>query len=424
MIQDSEIGKLLAETIGLDADSIGEKILSRAVSSHMTETGVRDIGGYLKRVRSFPEVLEQLIEKVVVTETWFFRDTEPFLYLGEYVRNVRKPSAQPGPLRILSVPCSTGEEPYSIAMTLLESGMTPEDFHIAAVDISGRALQKAREARFGGSSFREKNIHFADGYCVKSGKEHILDSRIVSLVNFFRENIMDEEFTARHEPYHIIFCRNLLVYLTPRARGKILAHLERLLVPGGILFTGAAELIYFHQRGYRPVDHPRSFACRKSEPAKKRTAVAPDKPASAPLPHTRHRSSRKPEKTVPASARTEEPARKADPAALEKIRDLADRGALEKACSLCESFLKEHGACAEAYCLMGVICQASNYSDRAEEFLLKSIYLDPHNYEALIHLHLISEHRGDLAKAALYKNRAERLCNTQKHGNDPTWKKA
>ena len=124
MTQDSEIRKLLAETIGLDTDSLGKRIINHAVSSHMAETGLRDFAGYIDLLRSDPEVLEQLIEKVVVTETWFFRDAEPFLYLSEYVRNIRRPAGE-GPLRILSVPCSTGEEPFSIAMTLLDEGFAP-----------------------------------------------------------------------------------------------------------------------------------------------------------------------------------------------------------------------------------------------------------------------------------------------------------
>jgi chemotaxis protein methyltransferase WspC len=424
MIQDSEIRKLLAETIGLDTDSLGKRIINHAVSSHMTETGVRDFAGYIDLLRNAPEVLEELIEKVVVTETWFFRDTEPFLYLSEYVRDVQRQAVQVGPLRILSVPCSTGEEPYSIAMTLLEAGLAPGEFLIDAVDISSRALKKACDARFGAGSFREKNIHIAEGYSVKSGKEFLLDSGVVSQVNFSRENIMSEDFTGRREPYQIIFCRNLLVYLTPVARIKILSHLERLLVPGGILFTGAAELMFFYQRGYLPVEHPQSFACRKTEQVQSKVAVLPEKPFLKASSHVHHRASRKQGKEAPARGRPDKPAGMTAPIALEMIRDMADRGALEQACSLCESFLKEHGTCAEAYYLMGVICQASNSSDRAEDFFLKSIFLDPQHYEALIHLHLIHAHRGDAAKAALFKERAERLRNSPRPGKDLTWNTA
>jgi chemotaxis protein methyltransferase WspC len=109
------------------------------------------------------------------------------------------------------------------------------------------------------------------------------------------------------------------------------------------------------------------------------------------------------------------------PVALEMIRDMADCGALEQASSLCESYLKEHGTCAEAYYLMGVICQASNSSDRAEEFFLKSIFLDPQHYEALVHLHLIHAHRGDTVKAALFRERAERLRTNHRPEKDLTW---
>jgi chemotaxis protein methyltransferase WspC len=420
MNQDSEIRNLLARTIGLDGDALGKKMISQAVSSHMAETGVRDFGGYIDLLKNSPEVMDGLIEKVVVKETWFFRDTEPFLYLSEYVRGVGRPAVREGPLRILSAPCSTGEEPFSIAMTLLEAGLASGEFLIDAVDISRRALGKVRSGRFGTGSFREKKIHIADKYVKKSGKEYIIDNEIVSLVNFSRENIMDEDFIGRHEPYHIIFCRNLLVYLNPAARGKILSHMEKLLVPGGILFTGAAELIFFFQSGYQPVEHPQSFACRNTGQAPSKAPFVPEIPVLN-ASHARHRSFPKQGKDTPALVISEKQLKTETPIALETIRDMADRGALEQACSLCERFLKDHGTCAEAFYLMGVICQASDASDRAEEYFLKSIFLDPRHYEALIHLHLIHAHRGDSAKAALFRERAERIRANRRPEKDLSW---
>ena len=128
------IEALLRQKIGLDANSIGSRTIARAVEQRQIACGLPDRAAYLRHLQTVARELEELIETVVVPETWFFRDTEPFVYLNQYVRSEWL-KANFSILRVLSVPCSTGEEPYSIAMTLLDSGLNPTQFCIDAVDV-------------------------------------------------------------------------------------------------------------------------------------------------------------------------------------------------------------------------------------------------------------------------------------------------
>ncbi len=103
---------------------------------------------YWERVRGSRAELQALIEAVVVPETWFFRDREAFAALARLAREEWLPSApQTGCCRLLSLPCSTGEEPYSMAMALLDAGVPADRFRIDAVDISAAALAQAERAR-------------------------------------------------------------------------------------------------------------------------------------------------------------------------------------------------------------------------------------------------------------------------------------
>src|ERR1700693_1963957 len=161
-----QIIALLRRTIGLDVASVGISLVERAVKRRVDANDLRDISQYADLLqRSEPE-LQSLVEAVVIPETFFFRYPESFVALrqivGEhFLSGTRK-------LRALSVPCSTGEEPYSIAMTLLDMGLSLEKFQIDAIDISAHLLEIARLGMFGSNSFRGSELKFRDQYFQKT----------------------------------------------------------------------------------------------------------------------------------------------------------------------------------------------------------------------------------------------------------------
>ncbi|MCX6984916.1 MAG: chemotaxis protein CheR, partial [Lentisphaerae bacterium] len=145
------IENMLRDKIGLSYDSVGRKNIEDAICVHMRKLGIDKIEDYLKSISGSEERFEELTQALIVPETWFFRYGESFTFLSEHAG---KAIAEHGRLRILSIPCSSGEEPYSIAISLLSSGIRSELIHIDAVDVSKPLLEKARRGVYGPNSLR------------------------------------------------------------------------------------------------------------------------------------------------------------------------------------------------------------------------------------------------------------------------------
>ena len=398
------IEQFLLQRAGLYPESIGPRNIERAVAAAMERTGVHDESEYLALLKRSDTELPSLIDAIVVPETWFFRDREPFVFLKKHVQTAWLPLNSGRRLRVLSAACSTGEESYSIAITLLEAGLAPGQFHIDAVDISEGAIQKARGAAYGERAFRGSQADSHARYFRQLSGRFILDEGVARLVNFHVDNLVDPVFLATQEPYQVVFCRNMIIYLSDEARSLVLKNLARLLVPSGILVVGHSELTFFQQAGYAPVSHARSFACIKDGAAermrKRRSPAGTKRPATAVPPVPEHRI---------ADLLQERPAAVCPPAGLDVVRRLADQGDLENARSLCERIIRDQPPGAEAYCLLGLIHQASDRLHDAEACYLKAVYLDPRCVEALVHLGLCYARRGDETRAALIRDRARRI---------------
>ena len=117
-----EIEAMLAERIGLAPESVGSNLIPRAVELRMGELGLESLDDYVSRLVSSTTELQALIEEVVIPESWFFRDEAPFHYFQEHVRAGWLANPGRAPLRVLSIPCAGGEEPFSIVIALLEIG--------------------------------------------------------------------------------------------------------------------------------------------------------------------------------------------------------------------------------------------------------------------------------------------------------------
>ena len=177
-----QIIALLRATLGLDVASVGVSLIERAVKRRINANDLRDISQYAELLqRSQPE-LQSLYEAVIVPETFFFRYPESFAALQQIVGEQFYFGTQK--LRALSVPCSTGEEPYSIAMTLLDAGWSLEKFQIDAIDVSTHLLDIARLGLFGSNSFRGSELQFRKQYFHKTEAGFQLCDRVRQCVNF------------------------------------------------------------------------------------------------------------------------------------------------------------------------------------------------------------------------------------------------
>lgn len=404
-----KIAEFLEQLIGLKASSIGSATLERAVASRMREAGIDELQGYFERLGRSPLEVRKLVEEVVVPETWFFRDLEPFNCLTTYVLNSEKDVSR-DIFRILSLPCSTGEEPYSIVMTMLDAGLAPTSFYIDAVDVSERLLSRARQGVYRENSFRTKDLRFRENYFVKSAEGFALKKVVHDKVRFLRGNLLQTGFLDGLGKYDAVFCRNVLIYFSAEAQKQAINSLHNLLVPGGILFTGHAEASLFHDPRFVPIPHDRAFAFYKQKSA----SVPVVKPSyrSSEMFSRRHAPKKaerrlRPRK-VPGRVPPPRPELREDGDFLQ-VQRLADEGRLDEAAQRSEENLNKNGPSARWFYLLGIIRDSQGRAEEAVKLLRKAVYIDPENIESLVYLSLMAERAGDLERAANYKRRAKRI---------------
>jgi len=331
-----QIEALLKACIGLDPASIGTAAIERAVQQRCAARALPDLHAYWQCVQSSEEELRQLIEAVVVSETWFFRHEEAFPLLVGLMRGVCLRSMPVGVVRLLSVPCSTGEEPYSMAMALLDGGIPPERFRIDAIDISDRALALAREGVYGRNAFRGAGLACRDRYFERLPGAWRLSEAPRRPVRFRRDNLFASDFLTGDERYDAIFCRNVLIYFDRETQDRAIGILARLLKPGGTLFVAPAEASLPPAHGFAVAGETTGFAFQRQarRPPAQRPVVA-TVVGHAPSPRLATAAPRErralgiPPAAAPASAAA---AAMADPA--EALR-LADQGHFAEAANCC-----------------------------------------------------------------------------------------
>lgn len=411
----TEFQKLLKQTMGLDAASVGESAIDRAVQRRLAACSLEDRDAYLAFVRSSDAELQELIEAVIVPETWFFRDAEAYRALVKVVLEEWLPAHAEGTLRLLSAPCSTGEEPYSMAMALLDAGLAGRRFHIDAVDISAHALAHAQRAVYGRNSFRGRNLRFRDRYFQSAPHGHHLAEAVRNQVRLRQANVLEADAQSDSPPYDIIFCRNLLIYFDRPTQDRVIQALGRRLTQQGLVFVGAAETGLMSNHNFVSAKLPLAFAFRKARPVPL-AKPAPRVTVKGILETTVARIPRppvqRPTRLSPASP-TENNASvvgNARPEAdLERAQRLADEGRLLEAARLCEMNLRQQGHSAKAFFLLGLVRDAEADVEAASEYYRKALYLDPTHYEALMHLACLTEKTGDRGSAQVLRNRARRL---------------
>jgi chemotaxis protein methyltransferase WspC len=400
----SRLEAILRGAIGLDLQSLGRGTLERAVDQRAAMLGL-DRLSYVRRVEGSPEELQELTEALVVPETWFFRQREAFAATAMLAARHRASTSQA--FRVLSVPCSTGEEPYSIAIALLEQQVPADRFVVDAVDISRRSLAVAAAGVFGANSFRSDYVALSQ-YFQPARRGLAVVEVVRQQVRFRHANLLSDGFLANEAPYDAIFCRNLLIYFDGESQKRAFRTLERLLAPDGMLFVGPADGFGALMYGYEPVRLLGATAYRKPGAARASAEPRSERPSQKRSARPRPRivkPSTAPRIAPIVAERSVEP----PPAlTLTAARSFADAGQLDDAVAACRQYMLAQGPSAEAFYLLGVIADASNDTAGAEAFYRKALYLDPAHAEALSHLALLAAQAGDAARARVLAARGRR----------------
>ncbi len=432
----TNITQLLLQQIGLDHGTIGEASIELGVTARMQALRVNDVANYLARVIIDREELQALIEEVIVPETWFFRGFDQLRYMAE-VGSQWRPSFPGHSLRVLSIPCSSGEEPYSIYMFLRHHGLEPSQIRIVAADISQRSIDRATRGVYGDLSFRETGPLcdvLRHRFFERDSNQTVIPE-VRSAVQFRQDNLVSPTFLVDAGVFDMIFCRNLLIYFDQPSRQFALQSLQRLLAPNGYVFGGHAEQLAMIDPQLQSVGPAGAFAYQRADVANNAARPSPlplrnPPPSIPPAREPAFRSAFAPDVSGTAlaadfspetstSRQLARPVASAIPLTKSTIQDLlasaeqaANSGQLSDARSLCARHLEQHGPTASAMCLMGVIQNAAGELADAEKSFQKAVYLDPAHKDSLWHLKLLAEKRGDQRAVETLNRRLARAMSS------------
>jgi chemotaxis protein methyltransferase CheR len=412
------------DLLGLEFDDA--KVQDIAVTLRERISALRiDVASYLRLLRGGegPAEARALAVSLTVGETYFFRNAEQLRALEEVVIPQRLQSrGSQKVLRLLSAGCSSGEEPYTLAMVIREAFPTlfgAWDVRITGIDVNPARLERARAARYGTWSLRETPESLRGRWFLASGAEFVLDERIRAAVTFEERNLLEDDPAFWQEAaFDVVFFRNVGMYFPADVARAVTARIARALAPGGFLFLGHAENL----RGLSQAFHLRhSHGCfyyqlrRKDEDEADAAArAAPSPTVNAPpiieaggswVDAIRCASERiaaleagPGDRAAPPAAHALERPAPSSPRAgwdLAAAVDLMQQERISEAMDLVAALPAEAGADPDAQLLRAVLLTSCGRLEQAERVCSKLLQLDDLNAGAHYLAALCREHAGD-----------------------------
>ncbi len=256
---------LLEERTGVVVNEQRRAFLQTNLTARMRELGVTDYTSYYQQVTAGPRGAVEwstLLDRLTVQETRFFRHRPSFEVLEHYLRE-RLAQGLQRPWEMWSVGCSSGEEPYSLAITaaeVLRETEQPAHFGVTGTDISLNALSKARDGQYSARRLDQMDEDLSRRYFLTQpdGRLKIMPS-LAARVCCARLNVL-ELAKAPMTGMDVIFCQNLLIYFRRWRRREILNRLAERLAPGGLLVVGVGEVVGWQHPELIPVADERVLA--------------------------------------------------------------------------------------------------------------------------------------------------------------------
>lgn len=236
-----EIVQRLTDASGIDAESLDSARIRWTVEMRCRHVHLSSAEAYLAHLKTSQHELDELIDALVIQETRFFRDTAVFEHIRQWASAAY--SAGMGPLRVLSAPCSTGQEAYSVAAVLRLAGIPLGGFAIDAVDISRAALATAARGVYAAGALQNFPAEFQAACGTLRNQHWHIHEALRSRIRFSRRNLAVEGALEEDGGYHLILCRNLFIYLNAGSRSALAEGLSKALLPGGRLIVGAGDRV-------------------------------------------------------------------------------------------------------------------------------------------------------------------------------------
>jgi chemotaxis protein methyltransferase CheR len=392
------IARLIAARTGIGFETRGPGDMERATRHAMTKTGVNEPDEFARRLQSDDGVWDELIEEITVRETYFFRNPEHF----ELVRQRILPAlAELRPeghgLRVWSAGCASGEEAYSLAMFLHQQGLL-DKATVCGSDLCERALVKARAGRYRDWSLRGVDRTGLGRYLRTRGDETTVCDELRQKVRFGRLNLADDTYPSVVSgiwEMDLIFCRNVLIYLSPQVIARVERGFFDALAPGGWLVAGPSDPLLgkhapfetittehgllYHKPGPSVVEAPRKSirvsyeqplpSAERSDSAH-RTLAAPKTSKTSRV--TSSKAARVPRSSVPA--RTAAPDVGASAAA--QVRSIWRASGAAAARAACEKAIARHALAAELHYLHALTLMDLGADPEAIRAARQCLYLD------------------------------------------------
>ena len=246
-LNDSELAgivRLVYEKSGITLHDGKRALIVARLQKRMRAGGYTTFGDYLKVVRgdSSGQELGLLLDAIATNHTSFFREPQHFGVLCDQVVPAWRATGR-RPLHLWSAACSSGEEPYTMVMSLAEAGVSPDEVRVLACDLSSKALGKARGAvypmdRVEGLPIETLRRHFEKGLGAQAGTARV-QPHVRRPVEFQQMNLLEIDDVGRR--FDAIFCRNVMIYFDKTVQQRVVSMLERHLQPGGYLFISHSE---------------------------------------------------------------------------------------------------------------------------------------------------------------------------------------
>jgi chemotaxis protein methyltransferase CheR len=250
-------------------------LLENRLSNRLKQLNLKNFNEYyyyLQYDAGRKEEVNRLFEVVTTNETSFYRNPPQLTVfqdnvLSEVLKSLRQSGSRK--LRIWSAGCSTGEEPYTLSIILLETlktELSSWDIKITANDLSERVLASARRGVYNEYTLRTTPKHIVERYFEPDGEGNFrVTNEVKSLVTFGQLNLSDKMQLKRVERSHIVFCRNVIIYFDDEMKQRVISAFYDNLFPKGYLLIGHSESLHNISRAFRPVHYPGAIVYRKEE---------------------------------------------------------------------------------------------------------------------------------------------------------------
>ncbi len=252
-----QISHIVYRYSGIRLTSGKEELVRSRLIKRLRALGINSFRGYLRHIKEdrTAQELHIMIDALTTNKTSFFRENQHFEYLRTRILPDLKKRGSG--LRVWSAGCSSGEEPYSIAMLLREEWPQSDiaNVRILATDISSRILARARTGEYEKDTLKDvPSVYLSKYFCLlhsNPARIYGIQDSVKKMVRFAHLNLMDE--WPMRGPFDVIFCRNVMIYFDSATQGRLVQRFCDLLIPGGHLLVGHSESLVANSCGFKYV---------------------------------------------------------------------------------------------------------------------------------------------------------------------------